>query len=73
MTIDKYIGHLRKMHVHYINQQEPVVYSLLLDDKQIPLNPLLGKKITLNFSGNIHCIACGRKTSKSFNQGYCFP
>ncbi|MGD8576127.1 MAG: DUF2797 domain-containing protein, partial [Thiohalophilus sp.] len=25
------------------------------------------------FLSEIHCIECGRKTSKSFNQGYCYP
>jgi hypothetical protein len=37
------------------------------------LNDLLGKPLGMSFTGNIFCIACGRKISKSFNQGYCFP
>ncbi len=71
--MEKYIGHLRKMQVHYINRHEPVSYSLVLDEQQIPLNPLLGQKVTLRFNGQIHCIECRRKSSKSFNQGYCYP
>ncbi len=37
------------------------------------LNQYLGKKIKIEFQDQINCIACGRKTNKSFNQGYCFP
>jgi len=39
----------------------------------LPLNPLLGQTLTLQYTGAIYCVACGRKTSKSFNQGHCFP
>jgi hypothetical protein len=52
---------------------EPVEYQLPIGDQQLPLNPLIGKPISLEFLGEIHCIECGRKTSKSFNQGYCYP
>ena len=51
----------------------PVEYALSLGDTSLALNPLLGQPITLRFSGDIFCTACGRKTKKSFNQGYCFP
>lgn len=51
----------------------PVTYYLPLDDERLLLNPCIGKKISLNFQGEIHCIACGRKTGKSFSQGYCYP
>jgi len=37
------------------------------------LNPYLGKNLTLRFTGGIHCIYCGRKTKKTFNQGFCYP
>jgi len=50
-----------------------VEYHLPLDDKHVSLNKHLGQKLSLTHTGNIHCIACGRKTGKSFNQGYCFP
>ena len=73
MNNEIHTGHLRKMRVHYTSRDEPVFYSLLLDEQQIPLNPLLGQKISLRYKGQIHCVACGRKTNKSFNQGYCFP
>ena len=38
-----------------------------------PLNKYLGKKIKLEYQDQINCINCGRKTNKSFSQGYCFP
>lgn len=51
----------------------PVEYRLSLDREEIPLNPWLGGSLTLRFLGTIICIACGRKTKKSYSQGYCFP
>lgn len=37
------------------------------------LNPYLGRELVIRFGGEIHCTACGRKTKKTFSQGYCFP
>ncbi len=63
-------GDLRKMRVELAS---PVNYRLPLTDQLVDLNPLLGETVRLHYSGEIHCIHCGRKTSKSFNQGYCYP
>lgn len=63
-------GHVRKMQVRL---DSPVSYSLPLGDELIPLNEFLGKKISLKFMGKISCVHCGRKTNKSFSQGYCYP
>ena len=63
-------GNLRKMQAEL---RQPVEYFLPVGDKRVALNPLVGKQLTFEYSGNIHCVACGRKTSKSFNQGHCFP
>ena len=52
---------------------QPVEYQLRLGDNEVALNPLIEKKISLQYSGLIHCVNCGRKTNKSFNQGYCYP
>ena len=52
---------------------DPVDYFLPVGDAEIALNPLLGKPLQIEYSGNIFCINCGRKTKKSFNQGHCFP
>ena len=50
-----------------------VEYQLRLGDNQLALNPLIGSKVTLQFSGDIHCTHCGRLTKKSFSQGFCYP
>ncbi|SFC15050.1 Protein of unknown function [Marinospirillum celere] len=68
-------GRLRKMLTQH---QQEVSYQLRLThpsepETQVPLNPLLGQQLSLEFSGDIHCIHCDRKTSKSFSQGYCYP
>ena len=63
-------GVLRKMHSRLEN---PVRYQILLSDMVVPLNDLLEKQIKLEYSGTIYCINCGRKSRKSFNQGYCYP
>ena len=63
-------GVLRKMHSRFEN---PVRYQILLSDMVVPLNDLLEKQIKLEYSGTIYCINCGRKSRKSFNQGYCYP
>jgi hypothetical protein len=51
----------------------PVSYHLPLGDAAVPLNPLLGERVQLRFAGVITCSHCGRKTRKSFSQGYCYP
>jgi len=51
----------------------PVEYTLRLGEKDIDMNSLLEHKVKLEYSGEIHCVNCGRKTNKSFSQGYCFP
>ncbi|MDO6562586.1 DUF2797 domain-containing protein [Amphritea sp. 1_MG-2023] len=50
-----------------------VRYQLKLDDQLIDLNSYLGKPIKLTYQGQINCTHCGRKTNKSFAQGYCYP
>ncbi len=37
------------------------------------VNDHLDQPLELRFTGEINCIACGRKTKKTFGQGYCFP
>ncbi len=64
------LGNLRKMRVSI---GQPIIYHLMLGEEQILLNDYLGKKIKLKFTGQINCIHCGRKITKSFQQGYCFP
>ena len=63
-------GQLRKM---TYDADSPVFYYLSLDEQAIAISPHIGKKLTIRFSGKINCIACGRETKKSYDQGYCFP
>ncbi len=51
----------------------PVIYSLPVGDEKVALNPHIGQTLRLQYQGTINCICCGRQTSKSFNQGYCYP
>lgn len=53
--------------------QSPVQYGLPLGDEVLALNPLLDQPLRLRYTGRIFCVHCGRKTNKSFDQGYCFP
>jgi hypothetical protein len=52
---------------------DPVTYYLDFAGKEFCLNDLIGKQLELQFLHQINCIRCGKKTSKSFAQGYCFP
>ncbi len=63
-------GTLRKMRTQ---PGPPVAYRLPVGEQEVAVNALLGKTVRLRFSGEIHCVACGRRTKKSFNQGYCYP
>jgi len=63
-------GNIRKMEsVH----GDVIQYYLPLGDQKVEMNPLVGTEISMEYLGQIHCIRCGRKTQKSFAQGYCYP
>lgn len=70
MQTISYTGNLRKMSA---KPASPVAYSLVLNEQEIPLNQYLGCHLRLRFTGNIHCIECGRRTKQSFQGGYCYP
>lgn len=63
-------GPLKKMQTRL---DDPVQYSLLLNDQVLALNSLIGKPVKLKYTGTIVCVHCNRPTKKSFNQGYCYP
>lgn len=63
-------GALSKM---IVEPAAPVAYSLPLDQIRLPLNPLIGTRLRLEYLGAIHCCHCGRRTRTSFSQGYCYP
>lgn len=64
------VGGVRKMKNHL---ESVVRYEWTTEDSSVPLDDALGKKLTIDFSGTINCIHCGRASKKSFNQGYCYP
>ena len=66
-------GTLQKMIGELGQAREPVSYQLPIGEHRLALNPLLGKRLRLTYTGQIFCDACGRKTKKSFAQGHCFP
>ncbi|MBA6342378.1 DUF2797 domain-containing protein [Colwellia sp. MB02u-10] len=66
------IGALRKMRAD-LAADGTVNYRMVLGEQEVELNPLIGKHLTLSFSGHIDCQHCGRKVKKSYAQGYCFP
>ncbi len=71
-------GSLSKMQTELLagsedNPKHKVTYQLPVGDQLLPLNDLLGRKLSMQYQGEIHCCHCGRKTKKSFSQGYCFP
>ncbi len=65
----EYIGNIEKMKTSLDGQ---VHYSLPIGEECIELNKYIGKKISLQFQNQINCVACGKKTNKSFGQGFCY-
>ena len=63
-------GALRKMAAQLA---APVSYQFCLDEQRVEVNPLIGQTLRIEYLGTIHCTHCGRKTKKSFSQGYCYP
>ncbi|MGE0077756.1 MAG: DUF2797 domain-containing protein [Bacteroidales bacterium] len=68
-------GVLAKMSTFNVGSEFNVApeYTLILDDEIVSMNNLIGKKIKVEFDNEIYCIKCGRKTKKSFGQGFCYP
>ncbi len=63
-------GNLRKMQTEY---NSPIKYILPFENNPINFTDLVGTELKIHFTGLINCINCGRKTNKSFAQGFCFP
>lgn len=68
--MNSHVGYLRKLKTEV---GQPIQYFLPFEKKAFSLNECVGHPIQLVFTGNIYCIQCGRKTRKSFQQGFCFP
>ncbi len=65
-------GALRKMRAQ-LSTDGAVQYRMVIGEQEVEMNSLIGKQLSLHFSGFIDCQHCGRKTKKSYSQGYCFP
>lgn len=63
-------GPLRKMRT---DLSTTVNYRLPIGDAEVALNEVIGRRVTFRYAGLISCLHCGRKTKKSFNQGFCYP
>ena len=66
-----YQGNIRKMRVS-TDENNHVQYALPVGEQLVDMNALIGKKISVHYQGEIHCVHCATKTKKSFNQGYCY-
>ena len=66
-------GSVRKMLGELSDAASPVQYQLPIGEERVALNAAIGKQVSLQALGVINCVHCGRKTKKSFNQGYCYP
>lgn len=64
-------GTIQKMHTHL--NRGVAQYQLPIGNKLLNMNDLVGEEITLSFNQLIHCTHCGKKTNKSYSQGYCYP
>lgn len=65
----QFCGNIIKMRSEFT---DPVQYFLQVGNYELPMNELIGKNIQLAFTGQINCIACGKKTKTSFGQGFCY-
>jgi len=61
------------MAVTLSDNNDLVVYQMVLGEQRIEMTPLIGQKIQLKYAGEIHCIECDRRIKKSYSGGYCFP
>lgn len=68
--MERLAGALRKMR---IERASPAHYYLRTDQGELFLNDWVGYRLHLNYTGKIFCVVCGRKISKAFGQGFCFP
>lgn len=62
-------GNISKMRSEF---GRPVQYFLPIGNQEIGMNELIGQSIRMNFTGQINCISCGKKTKTSFSQGFCY-
>lgn len=57
---------------NFLDESSTAQYQFVLGDEKFPLNPLVGKKISLKWLGTIHCLDTGESIKKSYGQGYSY-
>lgn len=60
----------------HLNAEGLVEYALNKSNNanaSLPLNPLLGKMLNLQFTQNRQCMACQTVVKKMYQPGYCYP
>lgn len=62
-----------QLHKMITRHESPVLYFLKNNTSELCLNEYIGKTLSFRFLNEIICTSCGRKTSKSFFQGFCYP
>ncbi|MFA9372371.1 MAG: DUF2797 domain-containing protein [Labilibaculum antarcticum] len=62
-------GNISKMRT---DLKDVVEYQLPIGEEIVNMNPLVGKKLSFTYLGQINCIHCGKITKTSFAQGYCY-
>lgn len=62
---------LDKMEVELVDGK--AIYKLVSPAQTILMNDFIGKNLSLHYHKEINCTHCGRKTSKSYSGGYCYP
>ncbi len=60
------------VHKMSVKLDKTVQYELELDTIY-QLNDWIGKSFNLVWNGDIFCTSCGKKTKKSFGEGFCYP
>lgn len=71
--VEQLAGILEGLAHSYHGKERPVEYYLQIAGEKLLLNELLGRRLTISYLGQKKCIACGRATNKTFNNGYCYP
>ncbi len=54
-----------------VENASPVKYFLPVE-QEILANDFIGKYLKINFLDEINCVKCGRKTNKTYGEGFCY-
>jgi hypothetical protein len=51
---------------------KPIIYSAHWQEEPLCFNELIGKEFQIQFTGNLFCQVCTKKTKKFFGEGFCY-